>query len=185
MIKLEVTLSGAADLQGRLRALGAAAPVAVMRAVNRTAATGRTRSIRLLTKATGLARKTVAPSVAVRRATPETGEASIRFTGRRIPLIRFARAARPGRPVTIPDDLTVTPDLPTPAFAQRMPRSGHLGIFKRRTTKHLPISELRGPSIPELIASRIPGLALELTPDLRKNLEHEIDFLVSGGRRAG
>jgi hypothetical protein len=65
-------------------------------------------------------------------------------------------------------------------------RSGHRGVFRRRTARRLPIVELFGPSLPGVVRNRriFEGLLAPSQETLRKHLEHEINFLASQGQLA-
>jgi hypothetical protein len=155
-------------------------PRAYVRAVNHTFATGRTQLLRKLAAATRLPQKRIRPSVILRRATLRQTEAKLVIAGRPIPAIAFVASARAGRPVRLPTGLAITPALPTPAFVQTMPRSGHTGIFKRGGRPRLPIAQLFGPSIPALVDPQVPVLKSELEQKLRARFEHELAFLTRG-----
>jgi hypothetical protein len=181
-MQFTVTLEGQDRLRAQLEALGTEAPKAIARALNRVLGTARTRVLRRLAADTGLPQKVLRPGLSQERATFTRQEATLRASARPMKLIRFLPSARPRHAVRIPPGLTVTPRLATSPFAQIMPRSGHLGIFKRRGRARGPIAELFGPSLHGvLVRQRIAeALRPELEAELVARLEHEIAFLATG-----
>jgi hypothetical protein len=189
-MELQITLEGAEDLRARLEALGQEGPRAIVRAVNRVASQGRTQVTRTITRLVRLPASRVRRNIAIDRATFQRQTAVLRIVGHWLPLILFAPSARRSqRAVRLPAGVPVRPSLPTPAFVATMP-SGHTGIFKRRLPTRsrrgrprgspaLPITQLFGPSIPELIGPQVPGLELDLRQQLRDRLEHEITQLAT------
>lgn len=184
MDRITVTLEGFEAQRAKLDALGKDAPRAITRALNRTGATGRTRSLRAIARLSGLPSRSVSGGVILRRATFSVQEARVEYSGRPMPLSRFVRSLRPRRPVRIPAGLTITPaGLRTP-FVQTMPGASRPSIFARHGRVRLPISKLFGPSLQGLIGPSLPGLAGDLRAVLLKNLEHEIAFLAVHGTAA-
>jgi hypothetical protein len=180
MDRFQITLEGAEDLRARLEALGKDAPRAIVRALNRSLGTIRTSVLRSLAADTGLARKDIEPSVGTVRATFGRQEAHLAVTGRRIPILAFgARQTRRGVTYRSGSGRKLIPS----AFLATM-RSGHRGVFKRKTSRRLPIAELFGPSLPHAVRNRriFELLVGPSGETLRKNLEHEIAFLAAQGK---
>lgn len=161
---------------GRLAALGLDLRLATVRALNRTVSTVRTATSRALAQDTGLPQKLIRPRLAVERATFTRQQATLSITGRRLPLIAFgARQTRTGVTYRLPGGRGRAPH----AFLSTM-RSGHLGVFQRRGLPRLPIVELFGPSLPQVIRKHLPDLRRVGEAALQTNLAHEIDFLLRG-----
>lgn len=63
--------------------------------------------------------------------------------------------------------------------------SGHVGVFRRRGKRRLPIKELRGPSIPR-VAKKDPTLRRALTVDLRdymrRRVQNALSRIAAGGQ---
>lgn len=151
-------------------------PVAVARALNRTIESSRTQAVRSISADLGgIRQKNIRDAMDLTKATPGKPEAALHVTGRRLPLMAFgARQTTEG----------VTYKLPTgrnfvrSAFIAIM-RSGHQGVFKRRTLKRLPIDELHGPSLPRVFTRDhvLAAVRSVARSDFLKNLKHELSFL--------
>ncbi len=181
-LRLDIQVDTSA-LQRRLDALGADAPRAVVRALNRTAASVQTQAVRALATEVGLKQTEVRKAMAVRQATRDRPTAAVIVTGKRIPLLAFgARATRKGITYRIG---TGGRKLVPSGFLATM-RSGHRGAFKRKGKRRLPIAELFGPSLPHVaVKAKIMGaLRSHAATLLGKNLEHETGFLLSRRRSA-
>jgi len=116
--------------------------------------------------------------------------ASVTVAGKRIALHKFgARPAEPyaggrkKRPQVSVMVLkggrkpVVTADPARKGFVARM-KSGHLGIYQREGMKKLPISELTGPAVPQMVANeevwnRISARARQR---FEKNFENDINY---------
>ena len=173
------------DLERALKELGAKAPSAIMRALNRTAASARTQAVRAVAKEIRLPQKEVRPSMPIIRATTKHLEAKLVARGRPISLMRLgARQTRLGVVYRGPAGLVLIPS----AFIATMPRARRPSVWKRRGKPRLPITKQFGPSIPRIVLDRGIFEAVRATaqPMLLKNLRQQIDFLLqrSGGHRA-
>jgi len=178
-MQLAVTLEGADALRARLETLGRQAPVAIARAVNRTLSTVQTATVRALATNTNLAQKDVRKALSITRARPGNPEGVLRVTGRRIPLLAFgARQTRGGVTYRLGQGRGLAPS----AFLATM-RSGHRGVFKRKGSPRLPITELFGPSLPHVVVNQriFEALQVKGQETLKARLEHEIQFLIDRG----
>lgn len=165
-----------------IAALGRAARPAIARAINRTASSGQTAMVRVVSKDLGLPAKTTREAILVDKATPEQLTATFRASARRIPLIEFrARGNEPSRG----KGNGVTAKLPggagryPSAFITTVGKGGHRGVFVRRGQKRLPIVELRGPSIWQSFETNMPAAIARINEQLPKNLQHELQFALS------
>ena len=165
-----------------LREMGRQAPIIVARALNRAQTAGKTATVKAVAQDTGLTQKYVARDLKVDKASRTQLRASLEISGRRLPLIAFqARGPEPsrgrGRGVSyrLPTGRGRIPE----AFIATVGIGGHRGVFKRRTKKRLPISELRGPSIPHVFEKYVPVFERVAGESLVKNLRSEIDFAKS------
>jgi len=156
----------------------------VSRAINKIAVKARQQiSTRvrqdLAVKATDLKRR----NIRLRKASYSRLSAFILISGARIPLTHFTpRQTQVGVSYKIsPDEGRKTAGH---AFLATMP-GGHVGVFKRKGTKRLPLSkELRGPSVPQVFED-IPVFAKSiyekvLSAKLKVELENQLDLLISG-----
>ena len=61
-------------------------------------------------------------------------------------------------------------------------KSGHVGVFERKTQKRFPVEEIMGLSAAQMIGNEniIAGLEAEAQEIVNERLEHEIDRLLNG-----
>jgi hypothetical protein len=134
--------------------------------------------VREVARDLGLRQGDVTDRISTRAALETHGDrmsAWIIATGARIPLFRFrARQTRSGVTARLPGGAGQYPG----AFIATM-RSGHTGVFKRRASGRLPISELHGPSVPKVFEKFIPAGIARGHEQLIKNLVHELRFALS------
>lgn len=171
------------DMTGGLDLLRKKAPSAIWRALDRAATSGRAFMSQQIVADTGLAAKYVKREIVIEKGKEH---ARLLVKGYRLPLIAFsARGPRPsrgrGRGVSykLPGSAGRIPN----AFIATMPNPGpesnwHEGVFKRATTKRLPIRQLYGPSLPHVFVKYLDDGAAHAEQELRKNLAHEMDFLL-------
>jgi hypothetical protein len=167
----------------QIAALGDKAPLAVARALNRSIASVQTAAVRDMAKDLNLAQKDVRKGLEITKATRQSLLATLRVTSKRLLLMAFG-ARQTAKGVTY--NLGRGRTLAEGAFIAAM-KSGHVGVFRRVGRARLPLTrELRGPSLPHVFtAERIRAAREALAQDLlRKNLTHEVEFLVSGVRKA-
>lgn len=172
--------------------LGEKAPLAIMRALNRTASNAKTAMTRVVAGDLGVKAGVVRDRINIMEARRNNLVATLYASAKRIPLIQFkAKGPRPsrgrGRGVTAKIGAGRYPH----AFIARM-SSGHEGVFqrvpgaKRRgplpNRSQLPITELHGPSI--AVAFQKHGAVAEARASemLLKNVQHELSFAL---RRQG
>lgn len=184
MTELKVSLD-TAELERALKALGAKAPQAIMRAINRTARSARTQAVRALSKEIRLPQRDVRPMLPVIPATNRFLEAKLVARGRPISLMRLgARQTRLGVVYRGPRGSVLIRS----AFIATMPRARRPSVFKRRGKPRLPIDKQLGPSVPRVVLERGIFEAVRVTAQeaLAKNLAHETEFLLrrQGGRHA-
>ena len=177
-MNFSVRLEGAAEVRGRLRDFGKKAPMAFMRALNRTAQRARTEGQRHVSAGTGLPARQVAGDLRISRATPASLIAMVTPSEFKLPLIRFTglRGFRSGAGIAGRSFRLGT--VPAGAFFAQM-RSGRRGIYRRRSGKRLPVEELKGPSVAELIQRFRVWEALEpqLQEIFAERVEHELGRL--------
>ena len=170
--------SQAAD--ARLKALGARAPVAIARGLNRAGKSGRTAMARVVSKDMGLKVSDVRDRIAVRDATPRRLVVTLFASAKRLPLILFkATGPEPsfGRGRGVSANLGGRKRYPR-AFIATM-GAGHRGVFERHGKLRLPIYELFGPSI-AMVFKKHEQVGLDRAQEmLAKTLGHELEFEMS------
>jgi hypothetical protein len=170
------------NLTAALDALGRRGPIALARAINRTAASERTAMARAVAADMGLTVSTAREAIRVDKASATTQAARVTARGKRIPLIEFkARGPEPsrgrGRGVTYQGQ-GGRKTIPS-AFLATVGTGRHRGVFLRRGRARLPIRELYGPSIAHVFATLIPVGEARRGDVLTKNVEHELAFELS------
>jgi len=159
---------------------------ALLRAMNRSIASGRTVMVREIARDTGLKSKDVRAALVMREAFANRPEASLAAKLKRLPLIDFrARGPEPsrgkGRGVTY--RLQGGKGRVENAFIATM-KSEHRGVFKRAGEARLGIVELKGPSLGHVFAKYRPlGLA-RVQEVFDKNFAHEAGFIQTGAADA-
>lgn len=153
-------------------------PSAVSRALNRAATSARVVMVREIARDLGLRQADVSDRISTRLAAQtefleqDQLVAKVIATGARIPLYRFrARQTKTGVTARLPGGAGRYPG----AFIATM-RSGHTGVFKRRSTQRLPITELFGPSVPRVFEKFLPLGVARGQEQLSKNIVHELRF---------
>lgn len=172
----------AVEIRENIERLRRRAPGAIARSLERSAKSGRAFMAKKIADDTGLGSKYVTKDLTVE----VYGEdhADIVVLGNRIPLIAFN--ARDVRPAGVAYKLTGGQGKAPHGFIATM-RSGHRGAWSR--TRWLKggkaekgpsgrekIAELKGPSLPHVFMTYLPDGAAHAGEQLRKNLEHEIEF---------
>jgi len=191
-----------ADIRRRLSEVPKAAPGVMSRAINRTATTIRAALVKRLMGTVKLRAKTIRSHIKISKATRRRLKAVISIFGRRIPLIDYRGARQIKKGVSFTISTSVSSVITTRggdviarvgAGRQRITGPpapfittvrGHRGIFRRKTaeTKRLPIVELYGPGLGEIYAQLDPQarrMNAEATNALRKNIESQIDYVLS------
>lgn len=154
----------------------------LVRALNRSISSGRTVMVRAMAGDTGLRSKDVRDAMVMREASSNRLEASLAARLKRIPLIDFkAKGPEPSRG----KGRGVSYRLPggagriENAFIATM-RSGHRGVYKRRTKDRLPIDELKGPSLGQVFRKFRPAGVARVTEVFDANFDHELSFAIRG-----
>lgn len=112
--------------------------------------------------------------------------ATARFSGNRTPLYRFG--AQPARPTKRRPKAGVTVQVKASrkvvrgGFVARM-KSGHVSLYKRLGEARLPIHELDGPAVPQMLNNE--GVREKLrdaaADRFSRNLDHEMTYLMQKG----
>ncbi len=146
---------------------------ATRRAVRRTATAVRTQIVKWLAGATKLPPTYIRQRYTSIRIEPEPA-ATIRITGRNVPIIALA-ARQTAQGVKYASQAGWR--LLASAFVATMPR-GHRGVFRRLTTRRLPIKEQFAPGPAILLNDRLPDIHRAATERLARELETQIHLLI-------
>jgi hypothetical protein len=179
----EIKVTGAEAIEAELKEYPQRVRRALVRALNRAIASGRTVMVREIARDTGLTSKVVRDALPVQEASVNRPEARLAASLKRIPLINFgARGPEPsrgrGRGVTY--RLRGGRNRVERAFIARM-QSQHRGVFVRVGKARLPIRELFGPSLGHVFAKFRPAALARIREAFDKNFAHELGFQKSRG----
>lgn len=149
-----------------------------VRALNKTAAKGRTTASKVIRETLNIKASTVKKQLTIKRATPSQMRSVIKGTYQPLPLIQFGSVKKNKNGVTA----KVRKDRPRQmfkgAFIAVMP-GGHKGVFRRMSRRRLPLRELYGPSVHAVFGDKIVVIVNKTAPDLEKILAREIDYELS------
>jgi hypothetical protein len=172
----ELEFKGAEALQADLRNYPGGVTRAMVRALNRAIAAGRTQITRDIAADTGLRVSNVRKALSMQEATDSRPEARLATSLKRIPLINFgARGQYPsrGRGRGVSYRLNGSSGRVPTAFIASM-QSGHQGVFVRKAKGRLPIRELFGPSLGHVFAKHRPAALARAQQVFHERLEHEL-----------
>ena len=149
---------------------------ATSRALNRTS----TSTIAFFSKETrkevNVKASTLKKGIRKQRARPKNPVAVMNVSGAHVPLIAMG-ARQTKRGVTVRKYKTGGRILLKGAFIKTMPKSGHIGVFRRVNESRLPIQEQFGPSLIALWVKRDTPISLHAVTTLQKEMNRQILFL--------
>lgn len=159
--------------------------VPLMRALNKSIASGNTMAARLVSQDLGIQVGVVKDFLKVSKASASNLSATLSASAKRIPIIDFkARGPEPsrGRPGGVRASLKSGAGVYPRAFIATM-SSGHRGVFERvKGATRLPIRELRGPSIWKAYGKVADEVEARVREQLVKNVASEINYALSQAR---
>lgn len=151
----------------------------IVRALNRSADSGKTMAVRLISQDMGLKVSDVRPFVDVTKAHEGKLEATIHASAKRIPLIKFGAKGREpsmGIPGGVRARLRGGAGTYPRAFIATMP-NGKRGVFERpRGGRRTQFTQLRGPSVWQSFQKHQGEAAERAQEQLAKNVAHEISY---------
>ena len=163
--------------------------IAAKNAINRAVTAGKTEAGRQATKDYTITRTEVSKTIITKKATVNNPESTIISRGKKIPLSKFKHT--PGarsigkRKILKVNQKRETGFLPIKdAFLARV-KGGKLGIFKRAGKARLPIFELFGLSVPEMLASKsvVDTVEARAQDVLSNRFEHEVSRILERHNR--
>ncbi len=157
---------------------------AVSSAVNRAASAARAEAVKQVRAQYIVKAQDVRSPISIEKASPSGLMATLRASGRVIPLSKFRISPKnppQSRLLRAQVKRGSAGGLLRHAFVARM-STGHIGAYMRKTSRRLPIRELFGPSVPHMIGNKeVMGKIEErATEVLDDRLEHEIARLLKG-----
>ena len=114
--------------------------------------------------------------VRIQKARPKNQIGVMNVTGAHVPLTAMG-ARQTKRGVTVRKYKTGGRILLKSAFIQTMPKSGHVGVFRRVNKSRLPIQEQYGPSLIALWVKRDAPISLHAVTTLQKEMNRQILYL--------
>jgi hypothetical protein len=176
-MNVTVTASGYAEVNARLAALGRNLRPAIRRASKRSGQSTSSMVTKIATNF-GLKRKVIKGKrlVTVR---PSGDGVIVGLQVKRLPAILFG--ARQTGPGTTTMTVAGRRQMIAGAFISEMP-TGHTGVYKRKGKKRLPLEQMTGPSVPEMLSAAgqsINAVVKHAQDTLDKRLNHEIDRLLA------
>ena len=139
-------------------------PKVMSRGLNRTATGARTATSRMLAGEASLKISDVRKRITLKKATYRSWRAGIKISRQRIPLISFgARQTKKGITYKKAGERVLIKH----AFKATM-KSGHTGVFRRMTSRRLPIAELRGPSMGQVFVGAQDKASVIYRDSMRK-----------------
>jgi hypothetical protein len=190
-IDLSVHSDQAKLVRESLRHIPGASEKALMRAINRAVAGGKTDAVKQICAEYAIKPSDVRKTVKVIMAKPGKLEAKILSTGSPLPLIKFrVNPKKPSRSRKVVAGVKFSTKASLPnAFIQKM-SSGHVGVFERMAGKggervgRLPIKQLYAPSFPQMLGNDEVLKYIEMKAHYRldKELHHQVKHLFGGGK---
>jgi hypothetical protein len=172
----------------RLKTVLAGVPKGAARAIssaaNRAASAARTEATKQVRAQYIIKAQDVRSPISIEKASVSRLTATLRASGRVIPLSKFRispRSPNQSRPLRAQVKKGSSGGIVQHAFVAKMP-SGHAGVYMRKTRRRLPIKELFGPSVPHMIGSKevMEKIEVRAAEVLEDRLEHEITRLLRG-----
>ncbi len=162
------------------------APVALSRAINRAASNAKTNASRKVREQYTVKSKDVNSTISITKASTGSLGAVIKSKGERMPLIKFKVSPSSPRPKNPPKVLRVEVKKGglknlVGAFVANV--SGNK-VFKRITSKRLPIQQLFGPAVPQMLGniSVKEFIENEAKKVFDQRLDHEIERIMGGSK---
>lgn len=155
-------------------------PRAASRAINRAAYTARTEAARKAREEYIIRHGDVINTINIYPASETDLSATVVSRGSVIPLIKFRVSPKKPQPKRKKPLIAVVKKGEggpiARAFTAQMRSSGYIGVFQRVGKSRLPIRQLYGPSVPQMIGSRNVSQWVEekAQEKLEERLEHEI-----------
>lgn len=188
MISIKVDASGVLKAATYLQKVGDRIPSAVSRAMNHTGAKARTQAARAISDEIGLGVRNVQRYLKTHKATTKDLSYAIVAKGTAVPMRMFkpkqdeagvsVQIGRQGR-YTLPHTFIVTNKFGFTRFGET--------VFERTSKAHLPIVEVRGPSVVDTLTSDAVIKSVEhmFANEFEPRLKHEVEHILNAGGQEG
>ncbi|MBP2655405.1 MAG: hypothetical protein H6Q73_2974 [Firmicutes bacterium] len=184
---IELSAEGIAKAHVLLSHIGNGAPKAISSALNRTIDGVKTDVTRKVTETYDIKAKDVRATLRVQKANTDTLQASVSANGSPIPLIKFrVTPNKPGQKkigTLLRASVKRSGGKPiSGAFVAKF-KSGHIGIMQRDGKNRLPVKELYGPAVPQMMSeNKVREYVVDGAGErFEKRLDHEIEWLLNKG----
>lgn len=162
------------------------APLAISRALNRAATNAKTNASKKAREQYNIKAKDINATIKLTKATRSSLGALVKSQGERIPLIKFKVSPSTPKPKNPPKVLQIgvkKNGLKELVGAFVVDISGNK-VFKRTTSKRLPIEQLFGPAIPQMLGNTSVKdfIESEATNMFDQRLDHEIQRIMEGNK---
>jgi hypothetical protein len=179
---IEITAKNIKEVEERLGSFRNKAPLAISWALNRAADNVKTNAAKKAREEYEIKAKDIKDTLRIIKANKNSLSAEVRSKGARIPLIKFKVRPNEPRPSNPPKILRVA--------VKKTGLKGLVGafvadingnkVFKRKTRSRLPIEQLFGPAVPQMLGNPevkkyIENEAMKV---YYKRLDHEIDHIL-------
>lgn len=162
------------------------APVALSRALNRAASNAKTNASKKVREQYTIKAKDIKSTINITKANKSSLRAVVKSTGERTPLIKFKVSPPNPRPKNPPKVLRVEVKKGglknlVGAFVANV--NGNK-VFKRTSSARLPIQQLFGPAVPQMLgtSSIKDFIENEATKIFDQRLDHEIERILGGNK---
>lgn len=162
------------------------APSAIARALNRAAQNARTNAVKKAREGYQIKASDIRSTIKITSANKNTLGALVKSTGERIPLIKFKVSPKDPRPKNPPKMLK--------AAVKKTGLKGVVGafvadingnkVFQRTGKSRLPITQLFGPAVPQMLGSQDVRTFVEseAAKVFDQRLDHEISRILESGK---
>lgn len=175
-----------AEVEKELGQYKSKAPVALSRALNRAASNAKTNASKKARETYAVKSKDIKETINITKANKNSLGALVKSKGERIPLIKFKVSPPNPRPNKPPKVLRVEVKKTglkniVGAFVSNI--NGNK-VFKRTSKSRLPIEQLFGPAVPQMLgtSSIREYIETEATKMFDQRLDHEIERIMEGNK---
>ena len=190
MIVQKIEVTGIEDVEKRLGNLKSKAPLVVARAINRATTNAKKNMAKETSGKYFVSSGDVKKTITVTKATKSSLKAAVISNGTGIALSKFK--VSPGTPVRYRGKNRspkvykaggVKPLDGDPKSFIAIMKSGHKGVFTRTSGRSLPIKQLYGPSVPQMIKNE--KIMKAINDDANETLQKRIDAEIANLLRKG
>lgn len=185
-MQIEIKIQNVEEIKAKLGSMGKNAPSVLSRVINRVISNVKKNISIVVRKRYLIKTEDIKNTLSSSRASSSKLSAYVKSTGSKIPLYKFRVSPNEPRPQKPPKSfkarvLKSSSLKPLDGFVARM-KSGHLGMFERKNDPRLPIKELYGPAVPQMIGKEEvwQQIEKEANETLQKRMDHEVKRLLEG-----